>query len=287
MAKHAKFPPRPQAESKRIPSALPFETTLGIYQPDKHCPFHDLTAHKLMCRVIEHLKPEILVVGGDHFDFWAVSDHRKDPKRKVDLAHELQVGDECLRDFEAFGTFKRKVFCKGNHEWRLDRYIADHAYDAVKTLAPAGILQIKTLEQALGWAERGWEVVEYKNHVRIGSNLYFTHDVEKAGRTAHESARADFAASIVIGHTHRFGYSALGSQDGAATYGAMVGWLGDHAAIDYKNKMKALREWPLGFGIFSVEKGSGFVHFTPVLIQPGNTYHCVVFGKLFAARRLE
>ncbi len=260
------------------------DTMVKIFvQPDMHCPYHDKRALELVLRVMEKVKPEVIINLGDHFDFFAVSDHRKDPRQRMDMAWEIAEGDKVLRAYEQLGCFKRKIFCEGNHEWRLTRYVADRATEVYRALAPAGLLQTRSLPESLEFKRRGWEWLPYKDYGRIG-RFHFTHDMEKAGKTAHESAQADFETSSAIGHTHRLSMMVRGNHLGQWHTGAMFGWLGDWRQIDYKHKMKVKREWPLGFGMVYVEKTTDIAHIVPILIHTEKkNYRCCVEGKLFRA----
>lgn len=265
------------------PTPRPDRMTKVFLQPDMHCPFHDKRALELILRVMKHVKPEVGVVLGDHFDFYAVSDHQKDPKKRKDMAWEIAEGDAVLRMYEQLGVFKRRIFVEGNHEWRLTRYISNKAEDIYRTLAPAGLLQTRTLPESLDFARRGWEWVPYMDYGRIGS-LHFTHDVERAGKTAHEHAQADFETTTVIGHTHRMSLMVRGNYHGEHHVGGMFGWLGDWRQIEYRHKMKMRREWPLGFGMAYVEHQTDIAHVVPILIHAERKrYRCVVEGKLFCA----
>lgn len=254
-----------------------------LLQPDAHYPFHDKRACELLLRVAERTKPDVLVVLGDHFDFYAVSDHRKDPLRKLNLEAEIASGDEGLRAYERLGVFKRLVFCEGNHEERLSRFVADKGSDVLRALAPAGLLQTRSLPEALDLKSRGWEWIPYKEYGRIGS-LHFTHDVERAGKTAHEHAQQDFETSSVIGHTHRLSLMVRGNHLGQWRTGAMLGWLGDWRQVDYRHKMKIRREWPLGFGMAYIEKQTDITHLQPILIHSERRrYRALVEGRVFVA----
>ena len=55
------------------------------------------------------------------------------------------------------------------------------------------------------------------------------------------------------------------------------GWLGDVRQVDYMFRVKANRDWALGFGVGYV-RDNGFVYLQPVPIVEGS---CCVEGKLF------
>jgi hypothetical protein len=124
---------------------------------------------------------------------------------------------------------------------------------------------------------RGWQYVPYKQHTRIGK-LYATHDVGVAGRYSAYRAMEAFEHSVVTGHSHRLSYVVEGNATGEYKVSATFGWLGDVNQIDYMTRVKATKDWALGFGIGYRHKRTGVVYLTPVPIV-NNT--CVIEGKLY------
>jgi len=61
--------------------------------------------------------------------------------------------------------------------------------------------------------------------------------------------------------------------------GASFGWLGDYRRIDYRHRMRACRDWVLGFGVgYLLPSGVVFVVPVPII-----NYSAVVEGQLFKA----
>ena len=233
--------------------------------PDCHVPYANDKAIDLMVRAASEAGIENVCLMGDFADFYAVSAHSKDPGRRGDLEWEVEQVNVTLDAFDAFFPGKKK-YIAGNHEHRLERYLSDKA--------PALFNSVKT-ERLFRLKERGWEYTPYKEYTKIGK-LFLTHDAGKAGPNAHRDAMNAFQGNVVLGHTHRLAYAVEGSARGDAHVGAMFGWLGDADMCEYMFKIRAARDWALGFGVAYVE-GNGNVHLTPVPIVNG----CVVLeGKL-------
>jgi hypothetical protein len=155
----------------------------------------------------------------------------------------------------------------GNHEFRLERYIAKNA--------PA----VEGLFSYENWVEdHGWETVPYLSTYKLGK-LNITHDTGTAGMNAHRDAASAHMGSTVIGHTHRLAYEVRGKVDGVPYLAAMFGWLGDPAKITYLHNAKAAH-WVHGFGIgYMLE--DGVTHVQPVPIIDGK---CMVEGKLYSLK---
>lgn len=236
--------------------------------PDTHRPYHDAKAVELVLKVGDAIGVHGVAILGDYGDFFAVSSHDKDPNRARNLEFELENINQGLDEFDALKP-KEKIFVAGNHEDRLERYLMTKAPELFNMVKVQELLYLK---------DRGWKYVAYKDHVQIGK-LYLTHDTGTAGATAHVKALNDFQSNIVIAHTHRLGYSVVGNAKGKPHVGAMLGWLGDANQADYMHRIKAKRDWALGFGIGYMEP-NGNCHVQPVPIVD---YKCVVDGKLFKA----
>lgn len=236
-----------------------------LFVPDCHVPYHDEKAFGLMLRAGKKFKPDTVVVLGDFLDCYAVSQHDKNPDRASNLASEIKCGRAALGLLGSLGA-KDCIFLSGNHEDRLERYLAKQAPAVYSMLKVPELLRLK---------ENGWQWVPYKKSYRLGK-LHLTHDTGTAGQNAHRQAMDVFQGSTVIGHTHRMEMSYKGRGDGPPQVAAMFGWLGDFDKIDYMHEVKARRDWVHGFGVGFMEP-SGVVHLQAVPIVNGR---CVVGGTL-------
>lgn len=209
---------------------------------------------KLLKRVIEEFQPDILVILGDFADFYAVSDHDKNPNRVRQLEAEVSAVNLCLDELDVFDSFvKVKIFIKGNHEFRLERYLMRRAPE---------LFNMVNTTQLFHLHERGFKTVEYMDDIRIGK-LYVTHDTGRTGKYAHILSQADYETNCVIGHTHQIGYTIVGNAQGRPHVGAMFGWLGDFDKVDYMHRAKSRRLWAHGLGLGYLEPHSGVVHLVP------------------------
>lgn len=211
-------------------------------------------------------KPDEIVVLGDFADFYSVSSHSKSPDRTRKLEEEAAAVNRRLSQLDELGAAS-KFYVAGNHEDRLDRYLADKAPE---------LHGLVNFEQLFKLTERGWHVTPYKRSLKRGK-LTITHDAGNAGAVAHTKALDAFQGNVVIGHTHRMAVSYVGNARGKTHVGAMFGWLGDVEAVDYLHQIQAQRAWHLGFGI-GYQEPNGVIHLQPV---PMIEYRCVVEGKLF------
>lgn len=241
---------------------------------DIHAPHHDAAAFELACQAGEaffrgHAPENCGVVSmGDLLDCFQVSSHSKPPSRRRAFKDELEASRPVVRRLEKLPAAHRFITW-GNHEDRLDRFIAD--------VAPQldGML---SLDEFLTLSASGWRIIPYHRHLKIGK-LYLTHDLERAGVNAHRQAVSDMGQrNIIIGHVHRLGWEVVGDAEGTRHVGCAAGWLGDYRDIDYRHRTRALREWSHGF-ITVVFDAQGNAHVTPHALV-GNTVS--VSGQLIS-----
>lgn len=236
--------------------------------PDTHVPYHNKQAVKLVLKVMQALKPDVVAVLGDFCDFYQVSFHLKDPERALRFEQELRIAGGLLRQIEQYCK-KRKIYVHGNHEYRLDRYVNEKAPHLKELIMNQDILGLK---------EHGWEEVPYKEDTTIGK-LFLTHDVGQSGKHSTRQAMEAYMDNVVIGHNHRLDYHVQGNARGIPHVGASFGWLGDVNQIDYMHKMKARSTWALGFGVGYLNSKNGYIYLQPVPIVDGT---CCVEGRLFS-----
>lgn len=237
----------------------------ALFIPDCHIPYHDKHAFKLMLRAARGFKPDIVVVLGDFGDFYATSQHRKNPNKNLDLKVEIDACGEALDQIDALGA-DEKYFLSGNHEWNLERYLADNA---------SALYNMLRVQELFGLKRRGWKYTPYMSHLKIGK-AYFTHDCGSSGPTAAAKARDLFHANVIIGHCHIMATSYAGDAKGDSHFGASLGWLGDFSQVEYLHKVQSAR-WQHGFGTGLFEP-NGNIHLSSHPIVNGSV---VVDGKMY------
>jgi len=236
--------------------------------PDVHVPYEHELAWRCFLAVARSWRPDHLVVLGDFADFYQVSQYPKDPKRRLTFEDEIAAVNRELAKLHALNA-PHVIFCEGNHETRLSRYVAE------KAPAFGGIVDIRALVDT-----HGWEWVPYGHHASIGK-LNFTHDVGASGVNAARQSVEAFGGNVVFGHTHRASSHYISTVHGDRHAGFTMGWLGDPEAIDYRHRARVLRENQHGFGVAWVEAatGLGWVHFVPIIEG-----RAVVAGELYNGR---
>lgn len=236
-----------------------------IFIPDAHTPYHDRKALEdlLIGKIIPAFEWDTLCILGDWWDNYSISSHLKTPTREMSWKKESQKGKELLAKIGSY-PIRRKILVKGNHERWLEKLLSE------KTPALYEEVMDKTHHPY------GWEVVEYMESTEVGK-LHITHDLGYSGMQSAQQSLSACGDNIIIGHNHNMTYVVRGNAKGECHVGASFGWLGDYQRIDYRHRMRARRDWVLGFG-YGYCLPSGVVFVVPV---PIINYSAVVEGQLF------
>lgn len=187
--------PKPLSE-RREPFKLSGPMTIGVLS-DIHVPYHDKRAVEAAVAELKRRKPDVVYLNGDTADFYGISRHQKDP-RKVNVAHELESVRQLL--FWIRSQFKRAriVYKIGNHDDRMERYLASNAPVLL------GVSEFE-LDHLLKFKDMGIERVDSLQFAYAGKlPILHGHELPKGGGV--NPARWAFlkaAQTIMIGHFHR------------------------------------------------------------------------------------
>lgn len=227
--------------------------------PDNHIPYHDPAAIELQLRCIEVAAPDVVVIIGDYIDNYDLSDFTRNPERKLAFRDELDAANWELDRLVAASHNAEILYFMGNHEARLERYIAKRAPEL------GGLVQ---LDKLLRLEERGIRSIPYGESHAIG-RIHFSHEFGYAGKNAPQQSLAGTGHCCVFGHSHAAGVAYGGFSTGERHVAMACGWGGDYEslAFSYKRKAAAKREWVHGIGWCEIEvdSGLGWVTFVPFL----------------------
>lgn len=103
---------------------------------DIHFPYQDDKAIKAALNFIKTNPVDIIILNGDILDFYDVSSFDKNPDRVNSLQKEIDMATKFFKKLRTIKPNARIVFIKGNHEYRLERYLKKHpelySLDALK-----------------------------------------------------------------------------------------------------------------------------------------------------------
>jgi predicted phosphodiesterase len=224
--------------------------------PDVHIPYQDKRALNLAYKVAQTLKPEVIVFIGDFIDCYRVSEYTKDPTRQTNTKQELEQGRKILKQFAK--CCDEYFFCQGNHEVRLQNYIASRAPELY------GLISV---QEELDIPRANW--TSYREIKKIGK-CHWSHEVGYCGLNSMRQSLDAFGGNLVYGHTHNAGILYSGNLRGERHFVMNVGWLGDLKFIDYAHKPR-LKNSQLGVGIVQQDsRGTSYANFVPFVKNSAN-----------------
>ena len=207
-------------------------------------------------KYIHDTKPDIILMIGDWWDFPSLSSYDKgkassEGRRFVDDLTAGNKGLELLEiEINKDHTYKpRKVFCKGNHEHRVDRYVEDNP-ELKGTLGT----------EFLPLTKYGWEVYDFLVPVEI-EGIFFVHYLANPMTGKPYSGTASnilktVGRSFVVGHKQVLDIAIRPTFDGkqqigivnGACYPFNEGYKGYFGNVHYRG-VTILTEVSDGFGL--------------------------------------
>lgn len=193
----------------------------------KHVPFHNVRQLDAELKMIAHIKPDFLVLGGDFIDAFSVSSHNKGEWAMPGLTLQDEYDQtNVVLDMlcRALPAGCERVYIEGNHEERVRRF--KKPVDSAK-LGGA----IVDYPQALKLTERGFvALAPYREARCFIGNLCVIHGLYWGIHAAAKHLN-EINQSVAFGHTHRWqNYS-----NGPAT-AYNLGWGGDIDAKVFRFK---------------------------------------------------
>lgn len=180
--------------------------TMMVYG-DTHIPYQDDKVLKLLEVFARDFKPDIIVHGGDLLDCYQLSTFDKMEKSPKSFGEEIRLGHAHLKKMRKY--CKEMDFIEGNHEWRLQRYLAKDA-DKFRGLVRAGTdEEVLTLPYLMNFEDLdvsyvpmiGRESYKRYNDLYVG---HFDRVAKHSGFTA-KALVEDKGVSVIQGHVHRMG----------------------------------------------------------------------------------
>lgn len=220
---------------------------------DIHIPYQDDKAVAVMREFAKDYKPQHLVINGDLLDFYSLSTFDKCPDRKYSVMEEVNDGVQFLKEMRKIvGPKAQMYFTEGNHEARLQRYLAKNPELAdMPELRIDRLLKLK--EQKIKFAGVGVDYwAQDTGHIKIG-NAIVTHGDNRFNGAA-TSANSGYSAmntikkmqsSVIMGHVHR-----LAQVHHSTPYGTLVGVEGGCLCMP-----AGTANWQQGFVTFETHRG--------------------------------
>jgi len=202
---------------------------------DVHIPHHDKVSVRVMLNYLAEYKPDLILLGGDVFDFYLISDYDRDPGRQNTLQDEFDAGRDFMKAVDSLSP--NVAFLLGNHEGRLMKLIAKNP----------GLFKLRSLDfhKAAELPER-WACYPSQTHYEIGHLTALHGDLKELKSGGVNPSRTMFAKlkrSNIYGHFHRFSTHFDTNFDGTVRGAFGNGHLSDLKQVTY---MRA-PDWQTGF----------------------------------------
>ena len=245
-------------EKKEKPNLVPIvkKPTILVIADTQVKPTESLEYILWVGKYIHDTKPDIILMIGDWWDFPSLSSYDKgkassEGRRFVDDLTAGNKGLELLElEINKDPTYKpRKVFCKGNHEHRVDRYVEDNP-ELKGTLGT----------EFLPLTKYGWEVYDFLVPVEI-EGIFFVHYLANPMTGKPYSGTASnilktVGRSFVVGHKQVLDIAIRPTFDGkqqigivnGACYPFNEGYKGYFGNVHYRG-VTILTEVSDGFGL--------------------------------------
>ena len=210
----------------------------GVIFSDAHYSDRPSPAHKILCKIIKDLKPDIVINNGDSLDFPAISRHDPDGFEEKPLpADELEINKQRLQEI-ADCSDAELFWNLGNHDQRLQKMLVKDAP------ALEGWPMISIADNFPDW--------KVQNSIIINRHFMIKHKTNNGGQTPERIFALNSGLSIAIGHHHRLRVIPLTDFRGTR-YGICTGMLGEpfSPAFDYCDEN--FRDWQPGFVVFTID----------------------------------
>lgn len=167
-----------------------------IVLSDIHFPYEDRNALNAIYMFLQRNPVDIIVLNGDIIDMYDVSTFDKSPARINSLQKELNKAYKFFQKLRVLCPKAEIYFIRGNHEYRLERYLYKHPeLYSLEALKLPNLLKLNDFD------------IKYREKFLQLGNLKITHGsiVRKfSSYTAHAELDKNDCSGI-SGHTHRGG----------------------------------------------------------------------------------
>lgn len=176
---------------------------------DLHIPYHESDAVKAAIKLAKDDKVDAIFLNGDVLDFFGLSFHEKNPKNRPRISEELESARQFLKGLRKHFPNIPIYWIDGNHEHRLERYLAVKAPELLDTSE----FQIATL---LRMAEYGITYLGFRTKCYFGKLLVEHGDRLKGtgGVNPARSARLKYKRSVLVNHFHKLSVDSGKQYDG-------------------------------------------------------------------------
>lgn len=243
------------------------KTSVRVIIPDSHGCYIDQAAAKALLADIKRLKPDSVILLGDHLDCggFLAEHHTWGYIAEADYTFEddCNATNQFLDAIQAAAPMARIEYLEGNHERRIEKWIVTDTLRGGKTDAAFvarmfSVSVVLHLEQRkIDFYRQGecYEGCTVPATIRR-DNCHFTHGQYTSRHAAHQHL-AKYNANIWFGHTHRMDTSTKRTVHS----GPIGAWNpGCLCKLQPYWMHQNLTDWMHGYGVQLVQAGMGHLN---------------------------
>ncbi len=258
VAPSLKFPKNPRSNIVDI-SDKRYERV--AFLSDLHHPFQDSAAISVSLKVMRDYRPNLVILGGDYFDCFSISDHDREPGRADFLQDEFDAARETHKEIDEAAGDADIIFVDGNHEERINR---------IQRRTP-GLFKLRSLElpKAAELPER-WCYFGDQTRFRSGGLTFLHGNLRGRGTNSVHAAKGmldKLRTSCMFGHLHRFQQFFQTGDDGTVRGGLANGHLCEVAEARYVSNP----DWQSGFSMVDFDWHLQIFNVNPVMLIKKST----------------
>jgi predicted phosphodiesterase len=168
--------------------------------PDTHFPYQCNKYIKLTYKILKAERFDGIVQLGDALDFWQLSTYEKDPARKNTILDDIDEWNDVLTKWSSLLYRNGEIhLIQGNHEVRLERYIARNARELHQIVKP--LPELLHLKERNATTDIKWHPYNKWDSCKLGDTVLF-HGFYYNTHVAMTNL-AKYRCSSISGHTHR------------------------------------------------------------------------------------
>lgn len=252
------YPPRPynpynlpeSDEKEYLPYIIEgYKKVAGFF--DIHCPYHSMEALTAAIKYCKKEKVDLVLLGGDFWDFYGLSRYLKDPKKR-------KIGEEIRTGIELLTVLQKELKCKiiylyGNHCQRLQHFLWQK-WGEIEQLADLEEIKEITLENIVKRRAPNLNI-EFVGDKRIikanDLNVVHGHEFASSIMSPVNIARGLYLrakANTICGHHHRSSEHTEMNINGKIVTTWSVG-----ALCELHPEYMPINSWNHGFCIISLD----------------------------------
>lgn len=239
-------------EFLNIPIERKKEYVIAIGSDKHNIPGDTPQAFKAFLHLLENIKPDIILINGDWFDFQSIARfHRIGWQQNPALSEELECGLADLEQIERASPRSKRIFTLGNHDMRFDGKLSNCLPEFENIHGSSLEHHLKKWQVGMSATFNDFFIVKHRWHGGIHANY---NNVLRGGR------------DIATGHTHKLNIRPWTDYNGTR-YGIETGTLSDLYDESFLYTESNAVDWQPGCAVVTVSDNIIIPTVCPIVID--------------------